>query len=59
MFNAHLIGQLVNFPFDKNMVVSQYNACINRFQLYTVNGVRRIRFRSFNNTAHLPEELLT
>ncbi len=59
MFNAHLIGQLVHFPFDKNMVVSQYNACINRFQLYTVNGVRRIRFRSFNNTAHLPEELLT
>lgn len=59
VFNAHLIGQLVGFPFDKNMVVSQYNACINRFQLYTVNGVRRIRFRCFNNTSHLPEEMLT
>lgn len=59
VFNAHLIGQLVGFPFDRNMVVSQYNACVNRFQLYTVNGVRRIRFRCFNNTAHLPEEMLT
>ena len=59
MFNAHLIGQLVNFPFDKNVVISQYNACINRFQLYTVGGVRRVRFRCFNSTAHLPEDLLT
>ena len=59
MFNAHLIGQLVNFPFDKNVVISQYNACVNRFQLYTVAGVRRVRFRSFNSTAHLPEHLLT
>lgn len=59
MFNAHLIGQLVHFPFDKNVVISQYNACINRFQLYTVGGVRRVRFRLFNSTVHLPEELLT
>ena len=58
-FNAHLIGQLVHFPMDKNVVISQYNACLNRFQLYTVNGVRRVRFRAFNSTAHLPGELLT
>ena len=58
-FNAHLIGQLVRFPFDKNVVISQYNACINRFHLYTVGGVRRVRFRALNSTAHLPEELLT
>ena len=59
MFNAHLIGQLVNFPFDKNMVVSQYNACLNCFQLYCMNGVRRVRFRSFNDVSHLPETLWT
>ena len=59
VFNAHLIGQLVHFPFDKNVVISQNNACINRFQLYTVGGVRRVRFRAFNSTAHLPEGLLT
>ena len=58
-FNAHLIGQLIHFPFDKNVVISQYNACINRFQLYTVGGVRRVRFRAFNSAAHLPEDLLT
>ena len=59
MFNAHLIGQLVHFPFDKNVVISQYNACVNRFHLYTVGGVRRVRFRAFNSVAHLPEQLLT
>ena len=59
VFNAHLIGQLIHFPFDKNVVISQYNACVNRFHLYTVGGVRRVRFRCFNNTAHLPDDLLT
>ena len=59
VFNAHLIGQLVRFAFDKNVVISQYNACIDRFQLYTVGGVRRVRFRAFNSVAHLPEDLLT
>ena len=59
VFNAHLIGQLVHFSFDKNVVISQYNACIDRFQLYTVGGVRRVRFRAFNSVAHLPEDLLT
>lgn len=58
-FNAHLIGRLIGFPFDKNVVISQNNACINRFHLYTVNGVKRIRVRCLNNVAHLPEELLT
>ena len=58
-FTAHLIGQLIHFPFDKNVVISQYNACVDRFQLYTVGGVRRVRFRCFNSTAHLPEDLLT
>lgn len=59
VFNAHLIGQLVHFPFDRNVIVSQHNACINRFSLFTVNGVRRLRFKSFNSVAHLPEDLLT
>lgn len=58
-FNAHLIGQMIHFPFDKNVVISQRNACVNRFQLYTVGGVRRVRFRALNSTAHLPEHLLT
>ncbi len=58
-FNARLIGRLVRFPFDKNVVISQYNACLNRFQLCTVNGVRRVRFRALNSTAHLPQNLLT
>ena len=58
-FTAHLIGQMIHFPFDKNVVISQYNACVNWFQLYTVGGVRRVRFRCFNSTAHLPEDLLT
>ena len=59
VFNAHLIGQLVHFPFDRNVIVSQHNACVNRFSLFTVNGVRRLRFKAFNSVAHLPEDLLT
>ena len=59
VFNAHLIGQLVHFPFDRNVIVSQHNACINRFSLFTVNNVRRLRFKAFNSTAHLPGNLLT
>ena len=59
VFNAHLIGQLVHFPFDRNVIVSQHNACVNRFSLFTVNGVRRLRFQAFNSVAHLPEDLLT
>ena len=56
-FNAHLIGELVQFPFDKNIIVSQHNACVNRFSLFTVNGVRRLRFLAMNDVRHLPEEL--
>lgn len=59
VFNAHLIGRLVHFPFDRNVIVSQHNACVNRFSLFTVNSVRRLRFKSFNSVAHLPEDLLT
>ena len=56
VFNAYLIGGLVHFPFDKNVIVSQHNACVNRFSLFTVNGVRRVRFLSFNDVSHLPAE---
>lgn len=53
MFDAYLLGLLVNFPFDKNMVVVQQNTCINLFSLYTVDGVRRVKFNSFNDYGHL------
>ncbi len=59
MFNAFLLGILVNFPFDENMVVEQRNTCINRFSLYTVNGVRRVKFSSFNDTSHLSKDIDT
>ena len=58
-FNAHLIGRLAHFPFDKNMVVCQYNACVTHFQLYRVDGVRRVRFVSFNDVSHLPPAMRT
>ena len=56
-FNAYLIGGLVKFPYDKNIIISQHNACVNRFSLFTVNGVRRLRFLAMNDVRHLPEEL--
>lgn len=59
MFNAYLIGLLVNFPFDENTVIEQRNTCINKFVLYTMNDVKRVRFCSFNDTSHLKSEIDT
>ena len=56
---AHLIAQLVGFPFDPNMIVSLHNACVCQFSFFTVDGVRRIRFISHNDTRHLRKDMLT
>lgn len=58
-FNAYLIGGLVHFPFDQNVIVSQHNACVNRFSLFTENGAQRVRFKAFNDVSHLTPEQLT
>ena len=52
-YNAYLLGLLVNFPFDVNMIVKQDNTCVNKFTLFTCNDVPRLKFRSYNNTEHL------
>ena len=59
VINAHLAGVLANFPFDKNMVVSQANTCVDLFELYTVGGARRVKFRKLNDVSHLPPDLVT
>ena len=59
VFNAWLLSRLVGFPFDKNMIVSQDNTCVNLFNLFLFNDTRRIRFRRFNDVRHLPEGLIT
>lgn len=58
-FNAYLIGGLVHFPFDKNVIISQYNACVNRFSFFTENGARRVRFKAFNDVRHLRKGQIT
>ncbi len=59
VFIAYLLSALVHFPFDENMVVGLNNTGVSRFQLYTCNGVRRVRFEAFNETRHLPKDALS
>ncbi|MBQ7547493.1 MAG: histidine phosphatase family protein [Clostridia bacterium] len=59
VFIAHLLSHLVGFPFDPNMVVSLSNTGVSRLALYTINGMRRIKFKSFNETRHLPKDALS
>ncbi|MBQ6019734.1 MAG: histidine phosphatase family protein [Clostridia bacterium] len=59
VFIAHLLSQLVGFPFDRNMIVSQDNTCVNLFNLFLFNDTRRVRFRRFNDVRHLPEGMIT
>ena len=59
VFTAHLMAQLVHFPFDPDMVVSLHNAGVCRFSFYVVDGVRRIKFITHNDTIHLRKDMLT
>lgn len=59
VFIAYLLSQLVGFPFDENMVVGLNNTGVSRFNLYTFNGIRRIRFKGYNDTRHLPKDALS
>lgn len=59
VFIAYLLSHLVGFPFDPNMVVALNNTGVSRLALYTINGVRRIKFKSFNETRHLPKDALS
>ncbi len=53
MFNAYLLSLLVNFPFDENVVIVQNNTCVNLLELYLHNGVKRVKFKNFNDVSHL------
>ncbi|MBQ6164277.1 MAG: histidine phosphatase family protein [Clostridia bacterium] len=59
VFIAHLLSKLVGFPFDRNMIVSQDNTCVNLLNLFLFNDTRRVRFRRFNDVRHLPEDMIT
>ena len=59
VFMAYLMAELVHFPFDPNMIVSLHNTGVCHFSLFTVNGVRRIRFITHNDTHHLRKDMLT
>ncbi len=59
MYNGLLISRLTDLPLRREIIVSQYNACINRFTFFVEDGVRRTRFLSMNETPHLPPDLLT
>ncbi len=53
-FNAMLICGLLGAELKKGVIVSQGNACLNRFSFFTDNGENRIRLVSLNDLHHLP-----
>ncbi len=59
MYNGLLIRRLTGMPARREVIISQYNACFNRFEFFVEDDLRRIRFFSMNETPHLPPDLLT
>lgn len=57
--NAVMLSCLVGFRFDINMNIVQQNTCVNRFELFLHNGIPRIKFISYNDISHLPQNLRT
>ena len=53
-FNAMLIYGLLGAKPQKNVILSQGNACLNRISFFTENGTPRIRLVSLNDLQHLP-----
>ena len=52
-FNAMLIFGLLGAKPPKNVILSQGNACVNRFSFFTENETPRMRLVSLNDLNHL------
>lgn len=54
---AVMLRYIANFNPDTNLDVVQHNTCINKFELFLLDGMAHRRFLRYNDVTHLPDGL--